>query len=105
MKFPSVKKGFGRIVAAERIGRRTVKLVGAALVAAGLVVQGAHVAKADFGQPGIQASWPGGVIVIPVAPAINLTDGTIVIADHFSHSSHASHASHVSHCSGYSYCG
>jgi hypothetical protein len=96
MKFPSVKKAFGRIVSSERIGRKTVKFVGAALFAAGLAAAGTSGSKADVGQLMVQSVQLGGVIVIPVAPSISLTDGSIVVADHYSHSSHVSHASHCS---------
>jgi len=101
VKFPSVKKAFSRIAPAERISSETVQAVGAALLTAGLVAANAPISQADIAMPTIQAAQPGGVIVIPMAPSISLSDGTTIIADHFSHSSHASHASH---CSGYSYC-
>ena len=101
MKFPSVKKAFGRITSAERISRKTVKLVGAALLSAGLMSANAPVSQAGIGQPEIQSVQPGGVFVIPAAPTVNLSDGTTRVAGHTSHSSHVSHGSH---CSSYSYC-
>jgi len=96
MKFPSVKKTFGRIASAERISRRTVRLVGAALLSAGLMTANAPVSQAGIGQPDVQSARRGGVFVIPAAPAISLSDGTIKVAGHVSHSSHVSHASHCS---------
>lgn len=101
MKFPSVKKAFGRIASAERISRKTVKLVGAALLSAGLLTASAPASQAGIGQPEIQSARAGSVIVIPAAPAIGLSDGTTRVAGHVSHSSHVSHGSH---CSSYSYC-
>ena len=102
MKFPSVKKAFGRAGRAERISRKTVKFIGAALVSAGLMAASAPASRADIGQPEITSARPGAVFVIPAAPAIGLSDGTTTtVAQHVSHSSHVSHGSH---CSSYSYC-
>jgi hypothetical protein len=101
MRFPSVKKAFGRVAAAQRISRKTVRLVGAALLAAGLVTANAPVSEADTGPSVRQIARAGGVFVIPAAPSITVSDGTTRVAGHVSHSSHASHGSH---CSGYSYC-
>jgi hypothetical protein len=101
MKFPSVKKAFGRVASTERISRKTVKLVGAAFLAAGLVIANAPVSRADTGPSIHQFARAGGVFVIPAAPSITLSDGTTRVAGHVSHSSHVSHGSH---CSGYSYC-
>jgi len=104
MKFPSVKKAFGRIASCERISRKTVRLVGAALLSAGLTVGSTSVSKASVGEAQMQAAYPGTVIVIPAPPQLHIIDGTMQVAGHSSHSSHASHGSHGSHCSGYSYC-
>jgi hypothetical protein len=101
MKFPSVKKAFGRIASAERISRGTVKLVGAALLTAGLLAAHAPTSQAGTG-PEMRSTWAGGVIVIPAAPSVTFTDGTRQFSQHVSHSSHVSHGSH---CSGAAYCG
>lgn len=102
MKFPSVKKAFGRIASVERISRKTVKLVSAALLTAGLLAAHAPASQAGIGQPEMQSARAGGVIVIPAAPSITFTDGTRQFSQHVSHSSHVSHGSH---CSGAAYCG
>jgi hypothetical protein len=101
VKFPSVKKTFGRVAAAQRISRKTVRFVGAALLAAGVVTSNAPVSQADTGPSAQQFARAGGVFVIPAAPSVTLSDGTTRVAGHVSHSSHVSHGSH---CSGYSYC-
>jgi hypothetical protein len=99
MLFPKVRKRFGRLASGDRLTKATVKLVGAALIAAGLSLGPAADTKASVSEPQLT----GRVIVLPAAPAISITDGT-TFAQHVSHSSHASHTSHGSHCSGYSYC-
>ena len=106
MIFPKVTKRFGRLASKDRLTKVTVKVVGAALIAAGLAIGGAGKPMANT--PAIEtpaaASIVGRVITLPTAPALSITDGTTLMAVHYSHSSHASHASHASHCSSASYC-
>jgi hypothetical protein len=106
MIFPKVQKRFGRLASKDKISKATVKVVGAALLAAGMAVSTPADVRADVGLlPTSQAhSLAGGVITLPLAPRLIITDGTTTLANHYSHSSHASHTSHGSHCSGYSYC-
>jgi len=106
---PKVAKAFGRLARADRLRQRTVSAIKGALVAAGLLLSAAN-ASATQGNlidaVSIRTSASvSGVIVLTPAPAMGITDGRTLQAQHVSHSSHVSHASHASHCSGYSYCG
>ena len=105
---PKVAKAFGRLGRADRLRQRTVSAIKGALVAAGLLLS---VATASATQGGLTevvsvrtSANISGVIVLTPAPAMGITDGRMLQAQHVSHSSHTSHASHASHCSGYSWC-
>src|SRR4030095_15595823 len=95
---PKVAKAFGRLGKADRLRQRTVSAIKGALVAAGLRLSAPSAAAA----PGpdevasARANVPG-VIVLAPAPAMTITDGRMLQAQHASHSSHVSHASHASH--------
>jgi len=106
MIFPKVTKKFGRLESLKKLSTGTMKIVSAALVAAGITLS--NVPDAYAGLPHAEARTSshahGGVIVLPSAPSVSITDGTTMLAGHYSHTSHASHVSHGSHCSGYSYC-
>lgn len=103
MIFPKVSKRFGRLASKDRLTKATVRIVGAALIAAGLATGG--VSKGMANTPAAEvpavASAAGRVITLPAAPALSITDGTTLMAVHHSHSSHVSHSSHSSHCSAY----
>lgn len=100
MIFPKVKKRFSRLAPTEKLSRATVKLVGAALIAAALGTADLSELRAEtsLGTDAV-ATALGRVIVLPAAPAVSVTEGTTAMAAHYSHSSHASHSSHVSHAS------
>jgi hypothetical protein len=105
---PKVAKAFGRLGKADRLRQRTVSAIKGALVAAGLLLSSANVsATPSLGEvvSARASATVSGVIVLTPAPAMGITDGRMLQAQHVSHSSHVSHASHASHCSGYSYCG
>jgi len=106
MIFPKVSKRFGRLASKDKLSKATIRIVGAALIAAGLATGSANesMANTPVGEPSVVASAAGRVITLPAAPPLSLTDGSSVVATHYSHTSHASHASHASHCSSYSYC-
>lgn len=105
MIFPKVSKRFGRLASKDKLSKATMKLVGAALLAAGLVASGVSDSRASLPTVIDQvAAVSGRVITLPAAPTLSITDGTTLMAGHYSHTSHASHTSHGSHCSGYSYC-
>jgi hypothetical protein len=105
MIFPKVSKRFARLASKDKLSKATMKLVGAALLAAGLVVSGVDNSSASLPtEVSHVAPVTGRVITLPTAPALSITDGTTLMAGHYSHTSHASHTSHGSHCSGYSYC-
>jgi len=105
---PKVAKAFGRLGKADRLRRRTVSAIKGALVAAGLLLSAGNASATPSLGEAINAHASvnaSGVIVLTPAPALGITDGRMLQAQHVSHSSHVSHASHASHCSGYSYCG
>ena len=106
MIFPKVTKKFGRLASVKKLSRGTMKVIGAALVAAGISLSNAPDGHASVppDRVSISSNVSGRVIVLPLAPVVTITDGTTILANHYSHSSHASHVSHGSHCSGYSYC-